>query len=42
MAAVEYIIIILLQLLITGLSPQVIVHEFGHAFGGLGDEYYSG
>lgn len=24
------------------LSPQVIVHEFGHAFVGLGDEYYSG
>jgi hypothetical protein len=24
------------------LSPQVIVHEFGHAFGALGDEYYSG
>jgi len=23
-------------------SPQVIVHEFGHAFVGLGDEYYSG
>jgi len=24
------------------LAPQVIVHEFGHAFAGLGDEYYSG
>lgn len=24
-----------------GLSPQVLVHEFGHAFAGLADEYYS-
>ncbi|NOY38372.1 MAG: peptidase [Chlorobi bacterium] len=23
------------------LSPQVLVHEFGHAFAGLGDEYYN-
>lgn len=24
------------------LSPQVIIHEFGHGYAGLGDEYYSG